>query len=238
MSKVQSWDNLSVPDIIIKDPIKNQSGGMTCYLDTNANVKSNPSFQLPRFRVPFDLSKNEQSTSTRMNLELSIDNKEFFDKIQALDQKVLETAAANSKAWFGKNYSLSKLKDLEILRSSIQGDFEGQYNPIMRVKVPTEGRRIPNVYVLNEKASGAKTYKPGNLGDITRGSHVVCIVELTSIWFLAKSKMGLTYCATHLLVEKNEESQQFPFQGLDVSAEQDMEVDSNYPVPMIDTPVY
>jgi hypothetical protein len=229
MSKVQNWDTFSVPDIIIKDPTKNQNnGGMNCYLDQSSTVKSNPSFQMPRMRVPFDLSKNEQSTSTRLNLELSVENLDFYNKILSLDQKILETAAANSKKWFGKAYSLSKLKELEILRTSIQGAAPGgdKYNPIMRVKVPTEGKRIPKVYLLNEQ-NGKQTYKPGQLSDITRGANLVAIVEITGIWFMSKSKFGITYMATHLLVEKSEQSEEFPFQGMDICAEQEMEIDDD-----------
>lgn len=204
------YNQLDVNALAFKPPSKNGLGGQNVYVDAAADSKSNIVFQLPRSRVPFGLDKNEQSQSTRMNMELSIEDAGFVEKILQLDARVLDEAAKNSKAWFGKAYSLQKLKDLEMYRPSITAS--EKYNPLFRCKVATQGGKVPRIYLLN-KEDGKWT--PGTLQDIAKGCYVTPIVECQGIWFVGGGKsFGATFLATHILVEKNEADDSFPFLGM------------------------
>ena len=219
------WEQFDFDGIVIKDPIKNSKGGSTCYMDTSASNKSNPSFEMPRCRIPFGLDRNEQSQSTRFNLELSIDNSEFYEKIRKFDERVIQEGAANSKAWFGKTVSAAKIKDQEMYRYGCQGALDGKYPPLMRVKVATEGKQVPKIYILHTNRKGQQTWSKGTHDDIQRGGYVKAIVQMTGVWFVQK-QFGCTYLATHLLVEKREDDEAFPFIGVNATEQTDeMEIE-------------
>lgn len=205
------WQEIDIDAAYFKPPSKNGLGGQNVYIDSKENSKSNIIFQLPRSKVPFGLDKNEQSQSTRLNMELSIDNPDFGQKMAAFDQRVLTEAAKKSKAWFnGKEYTLDKLNDLELYRKSLQGNSD-KYNPLFRCKVATQGAKVPKIYLLN-KSDGK--WSPGNLNDIQKGCFVTPIVECQGIWFVNHKNFGCTYLATHILVEKVEDDEEFPFLGV------------------------
>lgn len=220
------WSDFNFSDVLVKPPQKNSMGGQNVYIDTNANTKSNPKFQLPRMKIPFGLDRNEQSQSTRYNLELSVTDPAFFETISKFDDKILTEAAKNSKEWFGKSYSKAKIQDMEIFRQSIQGSMDGQYPPLFRVKVPSE-RQIPKVYLLGKDANGKETWKAGKLSDISRGSYAVPIVECTGVWFVSKKSFGLSFVAKHMLIEKSDDDEAFPFLNCDATeAAMDIEEDN------------
>lgn len=221
------WEQFNYDGIVIKDPIKNSKGGNTCYMDTSASNKSNPSFQMPKCRIPFGLDRNEQSQSTRYNLELSIDNPEFFNKIRQFDDRVINEGAKNAKAWFGKSLSAAKIKDQEMYRYGCQGSLDGKYPPLMRIKVATEGKQVPRIYILHNNSNGEQSWSKGTMEDVQRGGYVTPIVQMTGVWFVQK-QFGCTYLASHLLVEKNAEADAFPFVGVDATEHSnEMEVEDN-----------
>lgn len=219
---IQNWSDFKFDDIIFKPPTKNTMGGQNVYLDTNASKKTNPTFQLPRCQVPFGLDRNEQSQSTRFNLELSVRDPEFFKTMNLFDDRVIKEAAKHSKEWFGKTYTATKIQDMEIYRNSIKGTLDGPYPPLFRIKVPSE-RNVPKVYVLNRSETGKESWTAGTLQDINKGCHVVPIVECSGVWFVSKKSFGLSFVAKHILVEKNDEENSFPFVGVD--AEQAMDIE-------------
>lgn len=208
------WENFNFEGVIIKDPIKNSRGGQQAYMDTSSSNRSNPTFQLPKMRVPFGLDRNEQSQSTRYNMEVSVDNEAFYNKIRQFDEGVIDEGGKKSKLWFGKTLSASKIRDNEMYHYSCKGDPQGKYHPLMRIKVATEGKKIPKVYVLHTSEDGQQSWTKGTYRDVEKGCHVTAIVEMAGLWFMQK-QFGTTYLATHLLVEKSKEEIAFPFVGID-----------------------
>jgi hypothetical protein len=212
---VKTWDQFDFKQVVYKDPIKNNLGGMNAYMDTSATDKSNPKFQLPRCRIPFGLDKNEKSESTRFNLELSLDNAEFVDWVRKFDDQTMEHASKHSEKWFGKKIAKDIMSQMEIFRASAQQKDE-KYNPLMRVKVATVGAKVPKVFVQQE-VNGKKTYEVGSLEDIVKSAYVTPIVDIQGIWMISKKGFGKTYLVSHLLVEKpDDESNAFPFVGVGV----------------------
>tara|TARA_Y100001970_G_scaffold284233_1_gene401167 strand:+ start:451 stop:1155 length:705 start_codon:yes stop_codon:yes gene_type:complete len=220
------WDQFNFDEIVIKEPVKNSKGGHNCYMDTSATNKSNPTFQMPRCKIPFGLDRNEQSTSTRYNLELSIQDPGFYDKMRAFDERVIEEGAKNSKAWFGKNYSATKIRDQEMYRHSCKGSLDGKYPPLMRIKVATE-KQVPKIYILHTNSNGEQSWSKGTHADIQKGAFVTPIVSMSGVWFVQK-QFGCAYLATHLLIEKSAEEDAFPFVGVTAEPHSEaMEVDNN-----------
>lgn len=219
------WDQFNFDSIVIKDPVKNSKGGHNCYMDTSATNKSNPTIQLPRCKIPFGLDRNEQSQSTRYNLELSISDPAFYDKMRAFDERVIEEGAKNSKKWFGKTFTANKIRDQEMYRYSCKGSMEGKYPPLMRIKVATE-KQIPKIYLLHTNSNGEQSWSKGTHTDIQKGDYVTPIVSMSGVWFVQK-QFGCAYLATHLLVEKSAEEDAFPFIGVDATQSNTMEVEDN-----------
>ncbi len=215
----KTWDKFDFGAVAFKEPTKNTLGGMNVYCDTSVEQKSNPTFQLPRMRVPFGPDRNEQSQSTRLNLELSVEDPAFFSTIQAWDGRVLEQAAQQSKTWFGKSYSIEKIKDQEMYRYSIQGDMQGKYPPLFRLKLATEGKKVPKIYILERDENGKETWKNGSIKDVEKGSFVTPIAEISGLWFVSKKGFGCGYVASHILVEKTQQEESFPFIGMGAISE-------------------
>jgi len=230
----QTWDTYDFSAVAFKDPTKNTLGGINVYCDTTVDKKSNPTFQLPRMRVPFGPDRNEQSQSTRLNLELSVDDPAFFATVQAWDERVLNKAAEQSKEWFGKNYTVAKIREQEMYRHSIQGTLDAKYPPLFRLKIATEGKKIPKIYILEKDENGKETWKNGTVKDVEKGSYVTPIAEISGLWFVSKKGFGCGYVASHILVEKTHQEESFPFIGMgSISESSAMEVDA-YATDMIE----
>ena len=214
-----SWENFDYTQVVYKDPVKNNMGGMNAYIDTSKSDSSNPRFQLPRSRIPFGLDKNEKSESTRYNLELSLDNPKFVEWIQAFDEQTMDHASKHSEKWFGKKIEKSIMKQMDVFRLSAQQK-NPKYNPLMRIKVATQGNKVPKVFVQTE-VDGKPKYTPGNLEDVVKGSWVTPIIDISGIWMISKKGFGVTYLVSHILVEKPEdESNPFPFVGVEAEVDE------------------
>lgn len=217
-SKIKSWDQFDYKSVVYKDPVKNNMGGMNAYIDTSSSDASNPKFQLPRSRIPFGLDKNEKSESTRYNLEISLDNPKFVEWIQSFDDQTMTHASKHSETWFGKKIEKNIMEQMEIFRLSAQAK-NPKYNPLMRLKVATQGAKIPKVFVQKE-VDGKTKYVPGDLTDVVKGSWCTPIVDVSGIWMISKKGFGVTYLVSHILVEKpDDEANPFPFVGVSMEEE-------------------
>jgi hypothetical protein len=190
---------------------KNKNGGKTVYLNGSDNKKLY--IQLPFMRSPFGLSAftDEGTGRTSYSLDLSFDPDnadamDLHDKLKALDDIIVNTVAANSKEWLGKEFNVAVLR--EALYKPMVRPGKDQYPSTMKLKIATkpDGTFVPEAYSMQKEQVSLDT--------IEKSQKVMAIVDLSSIWFI-DNKFGVTMRLQQCLLEQSAKLPAFAFQGLD-----------------------
>ena len=115
-SIIQRYENFNPSSVILSSVKKNKSGGKTVYINAPENKKLY--LQLPFMRSPYGLSSytDEATGKTSFSLDLSFDRDNedasaLKEKLQELDQIILQTVADNSKEWLGKSYNIEVIRE-------------------------------------------------------------------------------------------------------------------------------
>jgi hypothetical protein len=199
---------------------KNKNGGKAVYLNAGDNKKIY--VQLPFLRSPYGLSAytDEATGRTSYSLDLSFDpdNSEAMElhtKLKELDDIIVNTVAANSKEWLGKEFNVAVLK--EALYKPIVRPGKEQYPSTMKLKVLTksDGSFVPECYNMNKQMV--------TLDSIEKGQKAMAIIDLNQIWFI-DNKFGVTIRLQQVLFEQSVKLPSFAFQGLNLP---DEEVEDN-----------
>tara|TARA_B100000073_G_scaffold103624_1_gene82878 strand:- start:240 stop:806 length:567 start_codon:yes stop_codon:yes gene_type:complete len=183
-------------------------------------------------RSPYGLSAftDEGTGRTSYSLDLSFDteNAEAMDlhkKLQELDDIIVDTVAANSKEWLGKEFNKAVLK--EALYKPIVKPGKEQYAPTIKLKILTkpDGGFVPECYSMQKQ--------PVELDSVEKGQKVCAIVDLSQIWFI-DNKFGVTIRLQQALFEQSAKLPSFAFKGVafpeeeavdDLDDEIDVEID-------------
>lgn len=213
--------NFDPSTVKFSDIKKNKNGGKAVYINSSELI------QLPYMRSPFGLSAftDESTNRTTYSLDLSFDQdneeaSELCKKLSELDDKIVETVAANSVEWLGKEYSVAVLK--EALYKPMVRPGKEPYPATLKLKVMTNpnGEFVPEVY------NPAKEMIP--VDSIDKGSRVMCIVDINQIWFI-DNKFGVSVRLKQALCQQTTKLKSFAFQGLDNAPddidEDDIEID-------------
>jgi hypothetical protein len=208
--------NFEPSTVKFSDIKKNKNGGKAVYINSSELI------QLPYMRSPFGLSAftDESTNRTTYSLDLSFDQdneeaSELCKKLSELDDKIVETVAANSVEWLGKEYSVAVLK--EALYKPMVRPGKEPYPATLKLKVMTNpnGEFVPEVY------NPAKEMIP--VDSIDKGSRVMCIVDINQIWFI-DNKFGVSVRLKQALCQQTTKLKSFAFQGLDNAPE---DIDEN-----------
>lgn len=195
---------------------KNKNGGKAVYLNAGDNKKLY--IQLPFLRSPYGLSAytDEATGRTSYSLDLSFDpdNPEammLHEKLAELDDIIVNTVAANSKEWLGKDFNVAVLK--EALYKPIIRPGKEQYPATMKLKVLTksDGSFVPECYNMTKQLV--------TLDSIEKGQKAMAIIDLNQIWFI-DNKFGVTIRLQQVLFEQSVKLPSFAFQGLDLPSDE------------------
>jgi hypothetical protein len=200
---------------------KNKNGGKAVYLNAGDNKKLY--VQFPFMRSPYGMSAftDEGTGRTTYSLDLSFDSDnteamELHDKLKELDDIIVNTVAANSKEWLGKEFNVAVLK--EALYKPMVKPGKEQYPSTIKLKILTkpDGAFVPEAYSMAKQ--------PVSLDTIEKGQKCMAIVDLNQIWFI-DNKFGVTIRLQQVLLEQSAKLPSFAFQGLNLPDEEDVEVD-------------
>jgi len=185
-------------------------GGKAVYLNAGDNKKVY--LQLPFMRSPYGLSAftDESTGRTSYSLDLSFDTENaeamnLYKKLSELDDIIVNTVAANSKEWMGKEFNVAVLK--EALYKPMVRPGKEQYPATIKLKVQTkpDGSFVPECYNMAKEQV--------TLDSIEKGQKAMAIVDLSSIWFI-DNKFGLTIRLQQALFEESTKLPSFAFQGV------------------------
>ncbi len=213
------------PASIFFGPVeKNKMGGKFIPLTNEHGTKTKVTLQVPTMHLPFGLSgyrEKPEDEPTSYSADLSFRGldenqnvKTILDKMNALDQHLIDAAHANSVAWFGKQKSRELLEDT--YRKLTKVDPSGKYAPMLKAKITMLGDK-PNVQIFDTDKSQI------GIEDVPRGSSVKVIAEIASVWQVGAGTLwGVTWRAVQILVvEKTNKLSEFAFvdDGDDITSE-------------------
>jgi hypothetical protein len=199
---------------------KNKNGGKAVYLNAGDNKKLY--LQFPFMRSPYGMSAftDESTGRTSYSLDLSFDpdNEEamaLHEKLKELDDIIVNTVAANSQEWLGKEFNVEVLK--QALYKPMVRPGKEQYPSTIKLKILTkpDGTFVPESYSMQKQ--------PVPLDSIEKGNKAMAIVDLNQIWFI-DNKFGVTIRLQQALFEQSAKLPSFAFQGVNLP-DDDLEVD-------------
>lgn len=202
---------------------KNKNGGKAVYLNSGTGSLL---IQLPYMRAPFGLSNftDEASGKTSYSLDLSLDTSdpavaEFHNKLNELDDLVLDTVLANAKEWLGKD-DLNKSELKKFCYKPLVRPSKGDYPSNMKLKILTDlrsGDFIAEAYNAQRSRVALDT--------IEKGQKIMAIVDFNSIWFI-DNKFGITPRLKQCLLEPSKKLPSFAFQGVPEPQNEEEEEDA------------
>ena len=217
---IQRSSDFSAKSVGFSKLRKNKNGGKAVYLNAGDNKKLY--IQFPFMRSPYGLSAftDEGTGRTSYSLDLSFDPDnteamELHDKLKELDDIIVNTVAANSKEWLGKEFNVAVLK--EALYKPMVRPGKEQYPATIKLKILTkpDGTFVPEAYSMQRQ--------PVSLDTIEKGQKCMAIIDLNQIWFI-DNKFGVTIRLQQTLLEQSAKLPSFAFQGVDLP-EDDVDVD-------------
>jgi|TARA_B110000902_G_scaffold253676_1_gene316614 hypothetical protein len=228
---IQQSTEFSASSVQFSKLRKNKNGGKAVYLNAGDNKKLY--IQFPFMRSPYGLSAftDEGTGRTSYSLDLSFDSDnaeamEVHDKLKELDDIIVNTVAANSKEWLGKEFNVAVLK--EALYKPMIRPGKEQYPSTIKLKILTkpDGTFVPEAYSMNKQSISLDT--------IEKGQKCMAIVDLNQIWFI-DNKFGVTIRLQQVLLEQSAKLPSFAFQGLNLPNEEvDVEVEEEEEVDEVD----
>jgi hypothetical protein len=213
---IQQSSDFSPASVQFSKLRKNKNGGKAVYLNAGDNKKLY--LQFPFMRSPYGLSAftDESTGRTSYSLDLSFDpdNEEamaLHNKLKELDDIIVNTVAANSKEWLGKDFNVEVLK--QALYKPMVRPGKEQYPATIKLKILTkpDGTFVPECYNMQKQ--------PVPLDSIEKGNKAMAIVDLNQIWFI-DNKFGVTIRLQQSLFEQSAKLPSFAFQGLNLPEEE------------------
>lgn len=197
------FDTLSPAEWDYRVPRKGHNGAYNSYIDTSANSRTTPRAQFATCIAKFGVgaASEQNPTSTRRNLDLSVADAEMIEFFKQVDKKNCEAAAEISKSTFNKEYSADMLYETIYVKTI--KDEDKRYEPLVRTKVVVGGdaRNRTNIHVVTatDSETGEFEFEDGSYEDITKYSHVDAIVDFRGLWF-ASREFGMSIVCKSILV--------------------------------------
>ena len=136
---------------------------------------------------------------------------EFFEKMRALESKILDDAVTNRKAWFNKPKMSREVAEalftpmLRYPKDKMTGEPDYDRMPTMKIKIPFwEGKFNVELYNMDRTS----LFSGGMCDDSTpfesfipKTSHVAAVIQCQGLWFAA-GKFGVTWRLVQAIVRQ------------------------------------
>ena len=183
---VLNFANIDVSQISFSEPKTNSRGGQSIWLSYNGQKII---VQVPKGKCPFGLAKQQYDEDAPPKYDVSV-SLGGSDKINAFkewvgefDAHILNAAVENSEKWFGKKKNATVLE--EFYKPMTIESKKGDYAPTMKFKMPYyDDKHVATVFDDKREEVSADM--------ITKGSQVMLIAQITSMWFVGK-QFGVTW---------------------------------------------
>jgi hypothetical protein len=205
-STVTYVNDFSTSNITISPPKVLDSGAKQAYLNYNGGRLLLQS--ATNLAVPFGLSVYDKSGPAEYSVDVSYrgsdsnpEIKQFFEKMQELDDFMIKQGVKNSKAWFKSELNEQVIKAFYTPTVKFAKDKDGNpqpYPPTTKLKL----RKVNGDFETKVFDVKGNPYKGVPMEDlIVKGAQVTVIMECAGVWF-AGSKFGLTWRAKQVVIHR------------------------------------
>lgn len=205
-STVTYVNDFSTSNITISPPKVLDSGAKQAYLNYNGGRLLLQS--ATNLAVPFGLSVYDKSGPAEYSVDVSYrgsdsnpEIKNFFEKMQELDEFMIKQGVKNSKAWFKSELNEQVIKAFYTPTVKFAKDKDGNpqpYPPTTKLKL----RKVNGDFETKVFDVKGNPYKGVPMEDlIVKGAQVTVIMECAGVWF-AGSKFGLTWRAKQVVIHR------------------------------------
>lgn len=227
---------LDVSSVSFSAPRTLDNGGRSIYMSLN---RSPIVLQTPEMVAPYghNLYNDDGKGPDRYSLDLSFKGKEarenlntFFEKMVALDKKLVQQGFENSMTWLKKKYS--SVDVVEALYTSMvkyakdknTGEITDKYPPTFKLKLPyVNGAFQCEVYDNKRNAVNLKELiDNGSL----KGAKVTAIIQCTGIW-VAGGKYGCSWKVLQMKVSPPAAIKGYAFKEVEDDKVEDSDIESD-----------
>ena len=224
---LQKSHSFDISKLSFNDVKTNQNGGKSIYISLD---KSKFALQTPVMALPYDMSVYDKGDYPKYSIELSFRDMEdnyriagFYERMEQLDNLILDTAVKNSMKWFGKKKSNREIMEalytpiVKRSRDKETGEYDGKYPASIRVKLPFwDGKK--SYEILSFKDDTALDVEQEEV--FSKGSKVQAIIKCGGIW-VVNGKFGCTWSVEKVRVESNPTVKNYSFVEDDSDSDSD-----------------
>ena len=186
--------DITSQDIHIDPVVKTRQGNNARFCQVYCSLKEIQHTSCDRPLVsPYGISMKYAADGGKLTLDLTVDEnvRAWGEMVDAL---IIKTAQENCVDWFG---SVKSVDELTAMYSPLIRQSNPAYSPTIRMKVH---RNNQNIIDYDSKAALTPCA-------IKKGSTVVPVCSLGSIWFMGRHSFGITLNASRLAVISVEPSE-------------------------------
>lgn len=224
LEKSHSFDTSKLS---FNDVKTNKNGGKSIYISLD---KSKFALQTPVMTLPYDMSVYDKGDYPKYSIELSFRDMEdnyriagFYERMEQLDNLILDTAVKNSMKWFGKKKSNREIMEalytpiVKRSRDKETGEYDGKYPASIRVKLPFwDGKK--SYEILSFKEDTPLDVEQEEV--FSKGSKVQAIIKCGGVW-IVNGKFGCTWSVEKVRVESNPTVKNYSFVEDDSDSDSD-----------------
>jgi hypothetical protein len=222
--------NFDANEITFDSVKKNAMGGNVVYFKYENHPKV--IMQTPSLAAPFGLGTytDDKTGAVKYSIDISFRGMEedpkiqqFHDKMNDLDNFLMNAAVANSKEWFGKKQSKEVIENF--YRPLVKPSKDPtKYAPTMKFKIMTKRDGSIDVDAFDSNRIRV------NLQDVlSSGAKLQAIIEAGSVWFVNKTMFGISWKLVQVKILPSDKIAGFSFQeDSDNEGEEELAAEEEY----------
>jgi hypothetical protein len=224
---IQKSHSFDTNKLCFNDVKTNTNGGKSVYISFN---KGKFALQTPVMTLPFDMSVYDKGDYPKYSIDVSFKDMEdnyringFYERMETLDNLILDAAVKNSMKWFGKKKA--NLEIMEALYTPIvkrskdkeTGEYDGKFPAGMRLKLP---------FWNGKKSYELVSFKDDSPLDLdletvfTKSSKVQALIKCGGVW-IVNGKFGCTWSIEKVRVESTPAIKNYSFVADDSDSDSD-----------------
>ena len=214
LAKSHSFDTSKLSFSEVKT---NKNGGKSVYINFDGSMFV---LQTPVMILPFDINIYDKGDYPKYSIDVAFKDMEdnyringFYERMEELDQKIIDYAVKNSMSVLGKKKTNREVVEalftpiLKKSRDRETGELDGKYPTTMKLKLPFwDGK--PSYEMLSFKDDSKLDLEQEEV--FTKGSKVQAIIKCGGIW-VVNGKFGCTWNVHKIRVEGNTTIKNYSF---------------------------
>jgi len=227
---------MDVSAVSFSAPRTLDNGGRSIYISLN---KSPIVLQTPEMVAPYGVSNwnDDGKGPDRYSLDLSFKGKEarenlntFFEKMVALDKKLVQQGFENSMTWLKKKYSSVDVVEalytpmVKYAKDKNTGEITDKYPPTFKLKLPYMNGTF-QCEVYDNKRNSLNLKELIDNGSF-KGAKVTAIVQCIGIW-VAGGKYGCSWKVLQMKVSPPSSIKGYAFKEVEDDKVEDSDIESD-----------